>query len=90
MEKVLIRKIVNVQLNYDADDWDLFTSVPNVELAALALNRAFEEAVNSGKTRAEVTRIMDRQMDQYSHFGARDSEPIWVLDRLLDKTFGDR
>lgn len=86
MEKILIRK--NVQVNYNADDWDLYTETPNVELAALALNRCFEESVNKGLTRSEVESAMGRKMTEFRHFGCSDSEPYHVLDRLLNKTFG--
>lgn len=86
MEKFKLRH--NVQVNYSADDWDLYTSVDSVELAALALNRCFEESVNGGLARGEVERAMHRKMMEFRHFGASDSEPYYVLDRLLDKTFG--
>jgi len=86
MEKFKLRQ--NVQVNYNADDWDLYTETPNVELAALALNRCFEESVNKGLSRSEVESAMGRKMTEYRHFGASDSEPYYVLDRLLDKTFG--
>lgn len=86
MEKILIRK--NVQLNYDAEDWDLYTETPNVDLAALGLNRTFEEAVNRGGSRGEVESAMHRRMMEFKHFGASDSEPYYVLDNLLDKVFG--
>lgn len=85
-EKLVVRK--NVQLNYDADDWDLYTSVDSVELAASALNATFEEAVNKGGTRDEVENIMGKRMNEFRHFGANDSEPYRVLDNLLDKVFG--
>lgn len=86
MQKFKLRQ--NVQVDYNADDWDLYTSTPNVELAALALNRCFEESVNKGLSRTEVERAMDRKMTEFRHFGCSDSEPYHVLERLLNKTFG--
>lgn len=88
MEKFILRK--NVQVNYDADDWDLYTETPGVDLAALSLNRCFEESVNKGLTRSEVESAMGRKMTEFRHFGCSDSEPEYVLQSLLNKTFGQR
>jgi hypothetical protein len=85
MSKFAIRHIVT--LNYTADDWELFTSEPGAEAAAMALNAKFEELVNNGGDRDTVRKGMSKLMAQYSDLGAQDSEPVWFLHDLLDKVF---
>lgn len=84
---LVIKKTVS--LSHTAEDWDLFTEEPGVDIAASALNRAFEDAVNTGKDRDTTRRLMGNVMGNYSQYGARDTEPERVLSRLLDKVFGN-
>lgn len=76
-------------LDLSSRDWQIFTSVKGHEAAASKLNRLFMEAVNMGYTRIEVENVMYRVMTHLSKFGARDSEPRYVLSRLLDEVFGE-
>ena len=84
VDKLIIRK--NVSLDYNEDDWDLF-NMRDSNLAAKVLNETFEQAVNTGLNRRETEIEMHKVMGQYKDFGAYDSEPIRVLDRLLEKVY---
>ena len=75
-------------LDLSSDDWNLFTCTKGHEAAAKKLNKLFMEAVNMGYTRREVDNVMYRVMTNLSKFGARDTEPRYVLSRLLDEVFG--
>ena len=81
-----------ILLNHSADDWQLYT-ISNVrECAAVAdaINRAIMEAVNAGKTHGEVVSAVVPVFQQYSDLGACDSEPMGILDRMLEKIFARR
>lgn len=80
---------VNVQCKLTDNQWELFTSFPGSIDAANSLNRVFENNVNAGGTRAAVQKAMSAEMHRLRAFGAGDTEPLRVLDYLLDMTFGD-
>lgn len=86
VDKLTIRKTVS--LEYDKDDWDLYDTIPGCDLVAKVLNGTFEQAVNAGLNRRETEKRMHEVMKQYREFGTYDTEPGYVLDRLLDKVFG--
>lgn len=77
-----------VMLNWDANMWELYTVSMNCAEAARALNEAFTNAVNEGKSRQEVEKAVNEVQIKYREYGANDSEPHWHLEALLDATFG--
>jgi len=76
-----------VTLNWDADMWELYTASMDCSEAAKALNEAFVNAVNAGKTRREVEAAVNEVQMKYREYGANDSEPFWHLEALLDAVF---
>ena len=82
---VLSRKI---SLNASVDDWELF-DMPGSEDAVAHINRTIVEAVEAGDDRREVNSKALRVMRLYSDLGATDSEPIWYLEHILNKIFGE-
>lgn len=77
----------SVKLDYDADEWDLYTDMDGVEDVAKNLNETFVQSVNSGMSRDEVESAVYKKMREYKQFGASDSEPGHVLEYLLRKVF---
>jgi len=82
-------KAISITIDASADDWDLYDKPGRYE-AAIALNEHFEKLVNRGCTRDEMEKGMFPKMEEYSEFGAIDTEGISFLKLLLDKTFGKR
>lgn len=79
-----------ISLSLTAEDWDLF-DMPNNDIAANALNVWLEMEVNAGKSRAEVTSAMSKMMmGSIREYGTADTEPMRVLERLLDIIYGER
>lgn len=84
-DKMNLRKRVDLRLT--PDDWDLYTDMPEVERVAEALNARFNEFVNAGSVRQETERVMHQEMHLYRSWGSNDSEPYYVLERLLDEVY---
>ncbi len=78
-------------LQVSPDEWELFTrSYPEeCRLAAAEMNDTLFESVNSGKTRREVEKRMGEVMRKHADLGACDTEPRWMLERLLNKIYGE-
>ena len=86
MKNVTISRQVSISLS--ADEWELYTSKPGAEAAALSINSAIEEAFNhQGEDRRGVTRAALIVMQQFDYLGALDSEPLRRLDQLADELF---
>lgn len=83
-----IERRFQVTLNYTADEWELYTSLPGAQAAAGEINDAVEAAVNAGLTRREVEKALEAVMHRHADLGARDSEPQYKLERVLDKIYG--
>ena len=86
MKNVTITK--HITLNLTAEDWDLYTSMDNIEYVAKDLNTHITDIFNSNDAPtafAKATIILE----QYSEFGAADSEPYQVLRELHDLFFAD-
>ncbi len=78
-----------VKLDHSADDWQLYTSsCHGCNDAAHEINTAIIDAVNSGLTQMQTCGAALKVMQKYSHLGAMDSEPMYVLDNLLGNLFG--
>jgi hypothetical protein len=79
-------KTSRVTLHLTADDWDLYDK-PGRETAANEMNEAFGRAFNEGLPRAEVEDAVMAVMRKYDDLGAFDSEPVRMLEHLIDKAF---
>ncbi len=86
--KAKLNKRVLVDVRLTPDDWDLYTSEPEVERVAEYLNERFNEFVNAGWDRTLVRKSMDKHMRLYSAWGANDTEPHRVLEQLLEEVYG--
>lgn len=82
---ILSRKI---ELTATVDDWELF-DMPGADAAVEHINKTIVEAVGAGDSRSDVYRKAYAVMKQYANLGACDSEPMYYLEDILDKVFGD-
>lgn len=79
---------VKIDPKFTAEDWQLFTVSMNCNPAARKLNTALRQAVNKkGSTAFEVRVAMCPVMMELSEFGANDSEPQWLLAKVLDEVY---
>lgn len=88
MEKEL-RLIAKVVINRSADSWELYSSMPGAENAAIRINREIEKLARKGLTRDEFTSRINKTFDEYSGFGANDSEPQYHLSRIINQLYGE-
>ena len=89
MQNVIISKQATIRLT--SDQWDLYTNsqLRECAVAADAINLAIENAFNAGQSRDQVEWAAHQTMQQYADQGAYDSEPLYMLERLLNELFGD-
>ncbi len=74
-------------LSLTADDWQLYTSMPGVNDVAMNMNLEVASLLNSSATYAEFW-SKENVLKKYDNFGARDSEPMWVLEQIAAKFYG--
>jgi hypothetical protein len=84
-DKISIKK--QVRLDLTPDDWQLYTTSMDCKRAAIALNDTFEFWFNNGASREELMKYMYNVMKIWSEYGAADSEPMYVLDDLVDTVY---
>ena len=86
MKNVTITKRIDLKLT--AEDWDLYTEMDNVEYVARDLNTHISDIFNSNDGLAAFVKAK-AILEQYSEFGAADTEPYMVLRELHDLFFKD-
>lgn len=82
-----VRIIKKLELNYTATDWELFDEHAHSEFAARTINSAIMDSFNVGNKREDVFNDAYQAMKVFSYLGATDSEPIYHLEKLLDKLY---
>ncbi len=85
MRGLRITKQITVDMS--ADDWELYSSIPEAEEAAYEISKSIERAYNAGGKRSEVEHSAMAVMRKYAELGAVDSEPLYHLRRILDKLY---
>lgn len=81
-DKINTKSTISISLT--AEDWQLYTPMIGVDAAAVNLNTALENAVNSGAGIDDTTLVMSKVMEALSSYGANNLKPRWVLAKLLD------
>jgi hypothetical protein len=81
-------KITSITLNHE--DWQLYPNAPGVDSLAGSLNEALQKCVYMHSERQVTRQFMLKFMSRpiFVAAGATDSEPMDVLDDLLDKIYG--
>lgn len=82
-----LKKKVQIDASFSADDWQLYTSSLDCAMAASCLNAMLMALVNQGNSRHEVEVGMSKEMSRLSKYGASDSEPRYVLECILDEVY---
>lgn len=76
-----------LQLSLTARDWDLYSSMPGVEDAAVQLNRLVEHAVNTSPRREVAAVRISEALVKFDEFGATDTEPRQVALSILKRCY---
>lgn len=85
--KIVTKKTIALFLT--AEDWDLYTTKEGADVCADRLNSMLEDCVNARMGLDRTLRYMLDFMESEREFGAADSEPLRVLDELLNMIYGD-
>jgi len=83
MRNVTIKKVIT-QCELTADQYELY-DVSDRDQAARAINDAIMRHGNDDTLAqgAKFNAIYDDAMRKFSHTGACDSEPIWMVEKIL-------
>ncbi len=73
----------------DAQGWSLYASLPGAEAVAQDLNEALQSFLDLGLDRWSVRSAMLERMRQHANLGAYDSEPLYILNDILNGIFGE-
>ena len=74
-----VRIIYKVKLSLTADDWQLY-DIAGAKQAAREMNTKVAKALNNNDTEAAY-----EVLQEYSMYGAADTEPTMVLNAIMDK-----
>jgi hypothetical protein len=87
MRNVYIKKTIRIRLT--ANDWSLYgdDDDPKRDMAAYEMNEKIEAVLNEHPTREEATIAISTILNQYSDFGAYDSEGVEVAGDLIREFF---
>lgn len=72
-----------------AHQWQLYTCSMKCGGAARRLNAGVRRCAKKAKTREEFVRLMREVQMKVAEYGAADSEPNYVVERLADRFFGE-
>lgn len=86
VETRLVVQHIDIKLN--AEDWQLYSDMSGAALCAYRLNQSLMSVIKKGFDRAAVEKYMDTIMVKNSNWGADDTEPHYVLNKILDKVYG--
>lgn len=82
-----LAKTTKYRAEFSADQWELYTSSMDCREVADKLNRMLTELLNGNIPRHEVEKNMLVYMDRFAEYGAADSEPMRLLERVLEEAF---
>jgi hypothetical protein len=92
MKHVTVSTVRTVSIDLTGEDWDLYTSVTPqdvIEAAVQDINATIASNFNVGRDRTTVARAGFAALSKYRALGATDSEPIAVLEELMENLFPD-
>lgn len=76
-----------IELDYNAHEWQLFSDMEGAEGAAKRLNDTIERYANAGMKKYETRSAVQSLMAELGKWGANDTEPRAVLERILEKFY---
>lgn len=80
----------NLTIRLTTRDWQLYSSVSGVDSITQLINCNVERILNEAKEPAEAMREAGKVMRRYADYGACDSEPLGVLERLIALRFPEQ
>jgi hypothetical protein len=78
---------ITVSLRFSAAEWGLFIEKPHPESVARQINMEVSRAINESKNWFDAFTEAEKTLVKFSHYGASDSEPRRMLDRILDYVY---
>lgn len=93
MKGVTVIRNPSIKLELTADDWQLYSGedYPYRDSVTVSLNRGVEDILNTSDnfySQVEKTKRCYALLNQYSAYGAADTEGCAVLDAILREFFG--
>jgi hypothetical protein len=85
MRNVTITRKVTLTLT--AEDWQLYTDMPNINIATSLLNRDIELILNNMDDITQARRECLEVLREYSMYGAFDTEPCGVLQNIINEVY---
>lgn len=87
MRNVYIKKTIRIRLT--ADDWSLYgeDDDPKRDMAAFEMNDKIEDILNNTPAKQDAWTAITKVLEEYSDFGAYDSEGYAVARDLLAEFF---
>lgn len=87
MKNVTISK--HISLDLSPTDWELYTNMKGINGASKFLNLNIADCINHAKSREEAWTSSMHFLDRMSDYGAMDTEPRYVLQKIINLFFGE-
>ena len=87
MKNVTISR--HISLDLSPTDWELYTNMKGINGASKFLNLNIADCINHAKSREEAWTSSMHFLDRMSDYGAMDTEPRYVLKRIINLFFGE-
>ena len=87
MKNVTISKRITLDLS--PEDWELYTNMKGVNGASKFLNLNITDCLNNAKSKEEALTSSMHFLERMSDYGANDTEPRYVLRRIVNLFFDE-
>ena len=87
MKNVTISR--HISLDLSPEDWELYTNMKGINGASKFLNLNIADCINHAKSREEALVVSLHFLERMSDYGAMDTEPRYVLQKIINLFFGE-
>jgi hypothetical protein len=87
MKNVSVTIERRITVNLSASDWFLYTRMEGIEEIAKQINYEVEYAINRSETKGFAARQIAKTLEDFSKYGANDTEPVAVASQILNKAY---
>lgn len=87
MNNVTVTIERRITVNLSASDWFLYTRMDGIEEIAKQINYEVEYAINRSETKGFAARQIAKTLEDFSKYGANDTEPVAVASQILNKAY---
>lgn len=77
-----------VTVEHSPEEWELYSGMEGVEVAAHWLNVAASQALSCGDPE-QAWKIWNGEVVKWAKYGASDTEPRWHFEHLFNKVYGE-